>query len=170
MKCSQAEILLQLAADGELVENEKVVLDEHLSGCVACRRKEAWFEVLAGELEPAFRSAETSESDLADAVVAALRPQIAQTEAPRRVTPTKPKRQKPGLLARAAKGAFKRMFWPAPKAKKATRDTTWVGASLSALQPPPASLDGFRAMRNALSGPVRGVRSVLGRRSRRSGS
>ena len=73
-------------------------------------------------------------------------------------------------MARVAKVAFKRMLGRAPKQKKGARDASWVDASLSVLQPPPASLEGFRAMRNAVAGPVEGVRLALGRRPRRSGS
>ena len=170
MRCSQAEVLLQLAADGELTRDEANALERHLDDCVSCRRKEAWFELLEEELEPAFRGTTTEGLELADEVVAALRHTAPQVDSTRRTVPARSKKKRSGLLARAAKVVFRSVLSPAPKEKKPMRDATWVNASLRALQPPPASLEGFRAMGNAVTGPVEGVRSVLGRRSRRSGS
>ena len=170
MKCSQAEVLLQLAADGELTPDEANAFEKHLNECVSCRRKEAWFELLEEELEPVFRSTTTESLELADKVVAALHQKAPQGDSTRQTVPVRSKKKKAGLLARVAKAAFRRVLGPVPKIKKPTRNATWVNASLRALQPPPASLEGFRAMGNAVTGPVEGVRSALGRRSRRSGS
>ncbi|MDJ0766082.1 MAG: zf-HC2 domain-containing protein [Myxococcota bacterium] len=160
MKCRQSEILLQLAADGELTEAEQIALNAHLSQCVACRRKEAWLELVAEAFQPVQADATTGEPSLADQVVAALGQTSHQPDSKPSTVPAKKKKRKFGLLSRVAKAAFKRMVRPALAEKKASPDPSWVVASLSALQSPVTSLEGFKAMRDASRGSMTGVRSA----------
>lgn len=160
MNCSQSEILLQLAADGELVDDERIALDEHLSGCIACRRKEAWLELLAEAFEPALADESVGEPGLADQVVAVLEQTVRIREPQPRTVPARQKKRKSGLLSRMAKAALKRALGPAPAQKEPPRDPSWVDASLSALQPAQNSLEGFRAMRDASRVPMTGVRKA----------
>jgi len=160
MKCSESEILLQLAADGELIAAERIALDGHLDQCVACRRKEAWLDLLSEQFESAWAGESVDEIALADQVVAALGQTVSRPEPDRRAVPARRKKRKSGILSRMAKAALKRALGPAPSEKKAPRDPTWVDASLSALQPPPTSLEGFRALRGASRVPMNGVRQA----------
>lgn len=173
MDCVDIEILLQLAADGEVTDEEKILLETHLDECVACRRKEAWLEQLDAHFSVAKGLARDEQSALADAVVAALREPTAlvadeMTETDvvsyKRRTKQKKKTKKRRFVSRLVA-----MVWPKKKEKKSVekqpkRNPNWIDASVGAMIPAPTSLDGFRAAKQgvttAMSGPVRAIRWV----------
>ncbi len=174
MKCTDFEILLQLAADGEILETERSALEAHLDDCVACRRKEAWLELLDEQFAVALSPSIQDSSAIADAVVDALAPLPMQTLADVE-TPTSRKKQKNRAQPRK-KRLFMRVvssLWSRRKRKQAKakviqekESSSWLDASVSALQPAPTSLEGFRAARqgvsSAVSGPVQALKLVAG--------
>lgn len=175
MNCVDIEILLQLAADGEVTDDEKLLIETHLDECVACRRKEAWLEQLDAHLSAEKGLALEEQSALADAVVAALQEPAAlvadtmietDTVSKKSKAKRKKKAKKKGLVLRLVA-----MVWPRKRAKKSSekqpkRNQNWIDASVGAMVPAPTSLDGFRAAKQgvstAVSGPVRAVRWVSG--------
>jgi Putative zinc-finger len=155
MNCRDAELLLQLAADNELTEDEHVALEMHLTDCVACRRKEAWLELLDEHFEPASNVIIEDGLHVSDQVVAALgqsslsAEELSPHEMPRRgrLVQFRLNSKPGGVLARYAKAVFKKWFSDKPKKKL----------------PPPTSLEKFRALRNTIESTqetVKGVRSA----------
>lgn len=175
MNCGDFEILLQLAADGEITDEEQSALEVHLDDCVACRRKEAWLELLdehfALELSPSIQGS----SALADAVVDAVgtprsAEELADLEASSKRAPTvvRPRARKKGLFSRFVSSVWSRRKRRRVKSKssKEQEGSGWIDASVSVLQLAPTSLDGFRAAKqgvsSAVSGPMRAFKWVAG--------
>ena len=176
MNCVEIEILLQLAADGEVTSEEALLIENHLDQCVACRRKEAWLQQLETHLAVEDGLGIEEREALADAVVDALRGPMVIADAigesesvssPREAKRRK-KTKKRGLFSRIVA-----MVWSRKKDRKAgekrtkqPRNPSWIDASVGAMMPTPTSLDGFRAARQgvstAVSGPIRAIRWVSG--------
>ncbi len=171
MTCRDVEILLQLAADGEITDEERFTLNAHLDDCVACRRKEAWLELLDEQFPAALSSGLEQSGELADAVVEALgTPRSVRTLASVESSSVsrstaKPARKK-GLFSRVVASLWSRRKRKLAKAKRAQEREGWIDASVSALQRTPTSLEGFRAARqgvsSAVSGPMRALKWVAG--------
>jgi anti-sigma factor RsiW len=184
MNCRDFEILLQLAVDGEVTPEERLTLELHLDSCLACRRKEAWIELLDKHFATVFSPSIEQSSSLADAVVNSLKTQRSGREpvdveaSPSRRRASKPQTRKKGLFSRFASSLWSRRKRKQEQEKaklaKEQEGTGWFDASVSALQPAPTSLDGFRAAKlgisSAVSGPIKGLKLVAGAvpRKRRS--
>lgn len=176
MNCRDFEILLQLAADGEITRPEQGFLEEHLDVCVACRRKEAWLQLLEEQFVVAVSPSLEESSLLADAVVEALRaPQSGQAMAFGEMSSpgtrtSKPRGRKKRLFSRFVSAVWSRRKHKRERAKaKLAREqdgSDWLDASTRALQLAPTSMDGFRAAKqgvsSAVSGPVQGLKWVAG--------
>ncbi len=156
MNCERAELLLQLAEDGELTDAEGEALESHLEGCVECRRMEAWLEVLDENFESA-ADVFAESGGMEDAVVGAMKesalPSIDGVE--REPTQRTGKRdQKKSMVARLAQAAFNRVF----KRRKESEPA----------QPQPTQLERYRALRETIASGqetienVRAVGSVVG--------
>jgi len=172
MKCRDFEILLQLSIDGEITDEEQIALELHLEGCVACRRKEAWLDLL-NEHYTQTRPSPKYHAVLADAVVDALRtPQSkllnVEISSPSPSTPpSKPQTKNRNLFSR-----FVSSLWSRQKRKRernranAQKNSGWFDASVSAICPAPLSLDGFRTAKQGVSsavwGPVQALKLVAG--------
>ncbi len=177
MNCRDVEILLQLAADGEVTGEEQSALEAHLAECVECRRKEAWLELLDEQFAVAVSPSIEGGSALADAVVDALGTARSAREAAVLITSSqrkrpapKPRTRKKGLFSRVVSSLWSRRQRKREKEKakqaKEQEGSGWFDASVSALQPAPTSLEGFRAAKqgvsSAVSGPVRAIKWVAG--------
>jgi len=169
MKCGEVEILLQLAADGEITSEERAIIEAHLDDCVVCRRKEAWLDFLAEHLPNALGSALPNRQELADDIIEQLLPRsetaaVEPSTAERKQHHTgKLRVRKRKLLTRIAVS-----LWTRRKRKRAEQREReeksrggWLDASVSALQPGTTSLDGFRAAKQGVNAAVQGPKNAL---------
>lgn len=171
MKCREAELLLQLSIDGEITGNERALLEAHLDDCVVCRRREAWLDFIEEQLADVLGPSVPDSEQLADEVLNAV---LLKKERQDKLPVVSDSEEKKGRTANHRKRKRKmltqlaRALWKRTGRKKAKQEVKresvrggWLDASVSALQPRPVSLEGFRAVRQGMSAAVRGPASAL---------
>jgi anti-sigma factor RsiW len=75
MNCRDANLLLQLAEDGEITDSEHSELDAHLSDCLSCRRMNAWLD----ELSSGYPRVEALDCDVVEAAMLELSRAVVRT-------------------------------------------------------------------------------------------